>query len=100
MTHQAFWLTIGAVAQALFGWRLVVQWWASERAGRSVIPRAFWTFSFVGGALMLAYACWREDPIFVIGQLGGLVVYGRNLVLSKNPPEFSESRIDGILKKN
>lgn len=83
MTSQAIWLTIGAVAQALFAGRMIVQWWASERAGQSVVPRTFWTLSCVGGALMLAYACWRQDPIFVVGQLCGLVVYGRNLALFK-----------------
>ena len=83
MTHQAFWLTIGVIAQVLFAGRMIVQWWASERAGQSVVPREFWTLSCAGGCLMLAYACWRQDPIFVIGQIGGLVVYSRNLALWK-----------------
>lgn len=86
MSYQAFWLTIGAVAQTLFAGRMLVQWWASERAGQSVVPRTFWILSFFGGALMLAYACWRQDPIFVVGQLSGLLVYGRNLALFKNAP--------------
>ncbi len=81
MTSQAIWLTIGAVAQTLFAGRMVVQWWASERAGQSIVPRTFWTLSCLGGTLMLAYACWRQDPIFVVGQLCGLIVYGRNLAL-------------------
>ena len=81
--YQAFWLTIGVVAQALFAGRMVLQWWASERAGQSVVPRTFWTLSCLGGTLMLAYACWRQDPIFVVGQAGGLLVYGRNLALWK-----------------
>lgn len=81
MTQQAFWLGVGAVAQVLFAGRMLVQWWASERAGKSVVPRAFWILSFVGGALMLAYSCWRQDPIFMIGQLSGLFIYARNLTL-------------------
>lgn len=83
MTSQTIWLTVGAVAQILFAGRMLVQWWASERAGRSVVPRLFWTLSFVGGSLMLAYACWRQDPIFVIGQASGLIIYSRNLALFK-----------------
>jgi lipid-A-disaccharide synthase-like uncharacterized protein len=89
MTYQAVWLTIGAAAQALFAGRMLVQWWASERAGQSVVPRSFWTLSCVGGTLMLAYACWRQDPVFVVGQLGGLIVYSRNLALFRtatSPP--------------
>ena len=86
VTHQAFWLTIGVIAQVLFAGRMIVQWWASERAGQSVVPREFWTLSCVGGCLMLAYACWRQDPIFVVGQIGGLFVYTRNLALWKTIP--------------
>ena len=86
VTHQAFWLTIGVIAQVLFAGRMIVQWWASERAGQSVVPREFWTLSCVGGCLMLAYACWRQDPIFVVGQIGGLFVYTRNLALWKTNP--------------
>jgi lipid-A-disaccharide synthase-like uncharacterized protein len=92
VTQQAVWLTIGAIAQVLFAGRMLVQWWASERAGRSVVPYAFWSLSFLAGGLMLAYACWREDPIFVVGQLSGLVVYGRNLVLWKPEPVLSSSQ--------
>lgn len=83
MTQQSLWLTVGAVAQLLFAGRMLVQWWSSEHAGRTVVPYAFWSLSFIGGALMLAYACWRQDPVFVVGQLSGLIVYGRNLALWK-----------------
>jgi lipid-A-disaccharide synthase-like uncharacterized protein len=61
--------------------RFFVQWVASERAGRSVIPRAFWYFSIAGGMILLSYAIWRRDPVFILGQSGGLFVYLRNLVL-------------------
>ena len=81
MTFHAVWLVVGGLAQILFAGRMLVQWWASERAGRCVVPRSFWVLSFVGGSLMLAYACWRQDPIFVIGQASGLFVYTRNLAL-------------------
>ncbi len=78
---QTLWLALGFVAQALFSARFLVQWIASERAGRSVIPLAFWYFSVGGGLLLLAYAIYRRDPVFIVGQAGGLLVYGRNLLL-------------------
>lgn len=72
-------ILIGYVAQALFAMRFVVQWIASERAGRSVVPTAFWVFSIGGGTMLLAYALYRKDPVFIIGQAFGLFVYLRNL---------------------
>jgi lipid-A-disaccharide synthase-like uncharacterized protein len=77
----SFWIALGFVAQALFMMRFVVQWIASERARRSVMPIAFWFFSLGGGILLLVYAIHREDPVFIAGQALGLVVYVRNLVL-------------------
>ena len=72
-------ILIGYVAQFLFAMRFVVQWIASERAGRSVVPAAFWFFSIGGGFMLLAYALYRKDPVFIIGQAFGLFVYLRNL---------------------
>jgi lipid-A-disaccharide synthase-like uncharacterized protein len=72
-------ILIGYVAQALFAMRFVVQWIASERAKRSVVPTAFWFFSIGGGAMLLGYALYRKDPVFIIGQAFGLFVYLRNL---------------------
>ncbi len=74
-----FWLAFGLVAQLLFTARFLVQWISSERAGRSVIPIAFWFFSIGGGILLLIYALYRRDPVFIAGQALGLVVYFRNL---------------------
>lgn len=79
--QEQVWLTIGFVGQAFFTSRFLVQWIASERQGRSVVPRAFWFLSLAGGATLLAYALWRRDPVFVAGQALGLVVYLRNLML-------------------
>lgn len=81
MAEQTVWLGIGFLGQALFSARFVVQWLASERVRRSVIPHAFWWFSLAGGVTLLAYALWRQDPVFVLGQSLGLVVYVRNLML-------------------
>jgi lipid-A-disaccharide synthase-like uncharacterized protein len=73
------WVVLGFAAQALFTMRFVVQWIASERARKSVIPIAFWFFSIGGGVLLLAYALYRRDPVFIAGQALGLVVYFRNV---------------------
>jgi lipid-A-disaccharide synthase-like uncharacterized protein len=73
------WVILGFVAQGFFTMRFVVQWIASERARRSVMPVAFWFFSIGGGVLLLIYALYRRDPVFIAGQALGLVVYLRNL---------------------
>ncbi|MEO6946966.1 MAG: lipid-A-disaccharide synthase N-terminal domain-containing protein [Nitrobacter sp.] len=73
------WVMLGFVAQAFFTMRFVVQWVASERARKSVIPVAFWFFSIGGGILLLAYALYRRDPVFIAGQALGLIVYFRNV---------------------
>ena len=75
------WVGIGFLAQVLFGSRFIVQWFTSEKAGESVIPVAFWWLSLSGGALMFAYAIYRWDPVFMMGQGLGLFVYVRNLML-------------------
>ena len=72
-------ILIGYIAQMLFAMRFVVQWIASERARKSVMPVAFWFFSIGGGVLLLAYALYRKDPVFIAGQALGLLVYTRNL---------------------
>ena len=74
-----FWLVFGIGAQLLFAARFLVQWISSERAGKSVMPIAFWFFSIGGGALLLIYALYRRDPVFIAGQAFGVFVYLRNL---------------------
>lgn len=61
--------------------RFLVQWVASERKGESVIPLAFWYFSMGGGLILLTYAIHIRDPIFILGQSSGALIYLRNLVL-------------------
>lgn len=76
-----YWLYLGFVGQLLFGLRFLVQWLASERKGESIIPIYFWYFSLVGSLILLAYAIFRRDPVFILGQSTGLFVYLRNLML-------------------
>lgn len=73
------WLAVGFAAQLMFSMRFIVQWIASERARRSIVPGTFWYFSLVGGAMLFAYAIYRLDPVFMLGQGMGLVIYGRNI---------------------
>jgi lipid-A-disaccharide synthase-like uncharacterized protein len=86
-THAVFvmkfdvWVIIGLVGQFLFMMRFVVQWLASERAKRSVLPVAFWFFSIGGGVVLLIYSLQRMDPVFIAGQALGLIIYIRNLML-------------------
>lgn len=79
MDADWIWLTVGFAGQALFSMRFLVQWLASERERRSVVPLSFWYFSVLGGLTLLAYALYRADPVFILGQLGGVFIYGRNL---------------------
>jgi lipid-A-disaccharide synthase-like uncharacterized protein len=74
-----WWAWVGIIAQLLFTARFVVQWIASERAGKSVMPIAFWWFSIGGGIMLLVYALFRRDPVFILGQGLGLGIYARNL---------------------
>jgi lipid-A-disaccharide synthase-like uncharacterized protein len=75
------WVMIGLGGQLAFTARFLVQWIASERAGRSTVPVAFWYFSIVGGAVLLSYAIYRGDPVFILGQSMGVLIYSRNLWL-------------------
>ena len=86
MTHhllnidqKTLWLVIGFIGQGLFFGRFFVQWLASEKAQKSVIPNAFWYFSVAGGLTLLIYAIYRQDPVFILGQGTGLLIYARNL---------------------
>lgn len=79
METEKIWVMIGFLGQALFTGRFMVQWLKSEREGKSVIPVSFWYFSIAGSLVLLAYAIWRKDPVFIVGQSTGLFIYLRNL---------------------
>lgn len=70
---------VGLVGQAVFFMRFLVQWMASEKAQESVIPIAFWYFSIGGAFLLLLYGILDRDPVILIGQSTGLLIYLRNL---------------------
>jgi lipid-A-disaccharide synthase-like uncharacterized protein len=81
MTSPIGWQVVGFLGQGVFTARFLVQWVASEKRGASVVPLAFWWLSIAGGFSLLVYAIHRRDPVFVVGQSMGMVVYARNLVL-------------------
>lgn len=80
-TTELAWVLFGLAAQLMFTARFLVQWIASERQRKSVVPVAFWYFSMLGGVMLLAYAMYRRDPVFILGQALGVVIYARNLWL-------------------
>jgi lipid-A-disaccharide synthase-like uncharacterized protein len=78
---EFWWVAFGLFGQLMFTGRFLVQWIASERARKSVVPVLFWYFSMAGGLILLAYAIYRKDPVFILGQSLGVFIYVRNLVL-------------------
>lgn len=83
MSSHTIWLIIGFVGQGLFTIRFLVQWLASERQKKSVIPVMFWYFSILGGSILFIYSIHNQDPVFIAGQASGLLIYARNLFLVK-----------------
>jgi lipid-A-disaccharide synthase-like uncharacterized protein len=81
MSRETIWLAVGFIGQLAFTGRFALQWLYSEYKKRSVIPVSFWYLSIVGSLLLLAYAVYRADPVFIIGQAFGIVIYLRNLQL-------------------
>lgn len=81
---EMFWIIFGFVGQAVFSLRFIVQWVASEKEKKSVVPVMFWYLSIVGSIILLIYSIYRKDPVFILGQLTGAFIYFRNLVLIKN----------------
>ncbi len=81
MCRLTFWLLVGLLGQGLFTARFIVQWLVSERKGDSVVPVTFWWLSLLGGGALLSYAISRHDPVIIVGQVMGLLVYVRNLML-------------------
>ncbi|MBK7874607.1 MAG: lipid-A-disaccharide synthase N-terminal domain-containing protein [Planctomycetes bacterium] len=75
------WVALGFLGQALFTFRMVLQWYASEKEKRSVIPIGFWWGSLFGGVMLFVYFVWRKDIVGILGQSTGVFVYARNLVL-------------------
>ena len=93
MSEHTIWLIIGFAGQGLFSMRFLIQWLHSEKQKKSVIPLEFWYFSLAGGATLLTYAIYKQDPVFIVGQLTGLFIYSRNLYfIARERQELAELR--------
>ena len=79
--NELIFLIIGFVGQGLFASRFIYQWLYSEKIGKSTIPIGFWYLSILGGLGLLTYAIFRKDPVIIIGQMFGIIIYLRNLIL-------------------
>lgn len=90
MGRESLWLVVGFAGQLVFTGRFALQWLYSEYKKRSVIPVGFWYLSLIGSALLLAYAIYRQDPVFILGQSFGFIVYLRNLQLIARQKEQEE----------
>jgi len=86
-TTEIIWLTVGFTGQFFFFLRFFIQWIVSERKRESVIPIHFWYFSIGGGILLLFYAIYKRDPVFIVGQSMGVLIYARNLFFIYNRKE-------------
>lgn len=83
MFNLNFFMILGFIGQAMFSMRFIIQWIASEKVKKSVIPFSFWIFSLSGSSLLLIYAIYRKDPVFILGQAPNLLIYSRNIWLIK-----------------
>ncbi|BCG63600.1 MAG: hypothetical protein methR_P1328 [Methyloprofundus sp.] len=96
MDKEIMWLIVGFTGQALFSARFLIQWLASEREKRSIIPVLFWYFSIFGGTTLFIYALHKQDPVFIFGQGTGLLIYCRNLyfvIRTKNALQGEEVQL-------
>ncbi len=94
MTQASIWLGIGFLGQSLFFMRFFVQWIVSERSRKSVVPTAFWYFSLLGGATLLTYAIYQRDVVFIVGQASGLLIYVRNLMLTRQQVSLPDEAVE------
>ncbi len=81
------WMVTGLIGEGVFFLRFVVQWLASERAKKTVVPMMFWYLSLGGTLLVLAYAFYKEDPVFILAYGLNIFLYVRNLIIAKRHPE-------------
>ena len=86
LTAEQTWMGVGFLGEALFGLRFLVQWIASERRKQSVVPVAFWYLSVAGAAIVLCYAVYLKNPVFILGTAAPLLIYLRNLWFIRRKP--------------
>ena len=88
---EKIFIILGLAGQLMFSARFLVQWIASEKRKKSVVPISFWFLSLFGSFLLLIYAIYRKDIVFTLGQLFGFIVYIRNLLIIKNTEKIEKN---------
>ena len=94
MSEEQIWLIIGFIGQTIFASRFLIQWVVSERASKSIIPNIFWWISIAGSLILLSYAIHKQDPVFIVGQSCGFLIYSRNLYLIRQDKKASKKNSD------
>lgn len=95
---EKIFIILGLAGQLMFSARFLVQWIASEKRKKSIVPISFWLLSLFGSFLLLIYAIYRKDIVFTLGQLFGFIVYIRNLLIIKNTKKIEKNIKKGKLK--
>jgi lipid-A-disaccharide synthase-like uncharacterized protein len=76
------WKIIGWAGNAVFFSRFFVQWYATEKLKRVVVPAAFWWLSLAGSLLLLSYAIFKQrDSVFIFAYAFTWIPYIRNLII-------------------
>ena len=100
MTQEQIWLIIGFVGHTIFASRFLIQWVVIERSSKSIIPNIFWWISLAGSMVLLSYAIHKEDPVFIVGQSCGFLIYSRNIYLIKKEGKAKKSDPSKLMKVN
>jgi len=77
------WEIVGLVGHFFFFSRFVVQWIASEREKKTVVPEAFWYLSLLGTVIVLTYSLHVGRPVFMLAYSLNIVIYVRNLYIHR-----------------
>ncbi len=91
-TQEKIWLAIGFTGQLMFSARFFIQWLASEKQRKSVVPIAFWYLSIAGSSILLAYVIYRRDPVLILGQSMGLMIYLRNIWFIRSEQQSNDDK--------
>jgi lipid-A-disaccharide synthase-like uncharacterized protein len=83
----------GIIGQIVFTFRFIYQWFYSEKRKQSILPMGFWVISLTGSLMVLTYAIVRKDPVLFIGQLFGLIVYSRNIIIGLKQRKRDKDKI-------
>jgi len=87
------WVLFGFFGQFVFAMRFIIQWIVSEKKKESIVPVSFWYLSICGGVILLIYAVYKNDPVFMLGQATGLIVYARNLMLITKKKNMNQEKM-------